>query len=488
MPGFTATFLFLRKENNIMGSLVCVVDKNGNPIMPTNRNKMIRERLRDGTAEVVGYHPFTVKFLYDVGDNVQNIELCVDTGYQHIGVSVKSDKQEFFAEQYDLLTDEKKKHDTQRKMRNSRRSRKPYREPRFNNRVSSKKDGWLAPSIKNKADRHIDIIEKYLMALPIPRVYIEVGEFDTQLLAAIQNGDKVPEGKDYQQGERYGIETLRKAVFFRDKHTCVFCGRSFKDKAKLHVHHALYWQGRHGNQLSELVTACEECHTASNHQKGGFLWGYTPKKATSLRGSAYMNIVRWYIVNRVKRLGYPADVITTYGAATKVSRQKLGNLEKSHINDAYAMGTLHPSIRAEFVCWQKRRRNNRILEKFYDARIVDIRDGSVKAGSELGCERTNRREPRNSEKSLRKYRGEKVKKGHRSIRKQRYSIRPGDRVLWNGAVCTAKGVQSYGKYVSLLLPDGTKKSVPIKLVTPLLHVGGWERVELKTTMKGEKAG
>lgn len=39
----------------------------------------------------------------------QPTEVCVDTGYQHIGISVKSKSKEYVSEEYILLRDEERK-------------------------------------------------------------------------------------------------------------------------------------------------------------------------------------------------------------------------------------------------------------------------------------------------------------------------------------------------------------------------------------------
>ena len=44
-------------------------------------------------------------------------------------------------------------------------------------------------------------------------------------------------------------------------------------------------------------------------------------------------------------------------------------IEKSHVNDAYVMGRFQPRHRATPVYKQKKRRNNRCLERFYDAKV-----------------------------------------------------------------------------------------------------------------------
>ena len=242
-----------------------------------------------------------------------------------------------------------------------------------------------------------------------------------------------------------------------------------EEGAILHVHHALFWKGRHGSQIDELATVCEKCHTSANHKKGGSLWGYEPKQFASLENATFMNTVRWNIYNRVKKQLEDISVHITYGAKTSTER-KLLNMEKSHCNDAYCMGNYRPEDRAEQQTFQKVRRNNRILSKFYDARIVDIRDGKIKSGSELGCERTNRRESRISDKSLRQYRGAKVTKGRVSERTQHYQIRPGDILLWKNAPYKATGVHCNGTRVLLQ----NKKSVSLKQITIQKHIGGWQ--------------
>ena len=444
---------------------VFVVSKEGERLMPTTRYGKVRHLLKDGKATIVCRNPFTIQLCYESTAYTQPMEVCVDAGYQHIGVSVKSESKEYVSAQYDLLKDEKERHDDARKYRRERRNRLRYRKPRFDNRKKS--DGWLAPSIQNKADRHVDLIKRFCAVAPISRIVLEGGQFDTQLLQAIEEGNPIPEGKDYQQGDRYGIATLREAVFQRDGYKCRFCSRSaLKDSAILHVHHVYFWRGQHGNRLSELASACEKCHTPENHKPGGKLYGYD-KALPRFTSAAFMNTVKWSIFNQIKHLA--PETRLSYGAATKVARSEL-SLGKSHANDAYAMGDFHPAQRAETEHYVKRRRNNRILEKFYDAKYIDVRDGSKKSGAQLGCQRTNRREPRMSEKNLRAYHGKKVSAGRRSIRKTRYAIQPGDILLYKGEKVLAKGCHCYGQRVIL---DGTAKSVSTKKCKVTSHCGGW---------------
>ena len=451
--------------------LTYVLAKDGTPLMPTYNIRKVRRMLKCGSAEIAGYRPgFTIRLLYDSGRNIQPVELCEDTGYQTAGVSVKSEKHEFAHEEYTFLKDEKQRHDDRRQCRRQRRSRKRYRAPRFDNRKHSKPDGWIAPSLKNKADRHADIVAAYRKVLPITAVHLEVGSFDTQLLEAIETGGKIPEGTDYQMGPRYGCATLREAVFFRDNYTCICCGKSaIRDNVVLRTHHLGFRKNDHSDRLRNLATVCSKCHTPKNHKPGGKLYDLNPK-LRPLTGAAFMNAVRNYICEEVERRNPGVEVCRTYGAMTKLIRNGI-HIAKTHANDAYCIGSFRPKHRAKTVSLQKRRRCNRILEKFRDARIIDIRDSKKKTGSELSCNRTDRSVPRNNSQNERCFRGEKVAKGKRLIRRQRYAIRPGDIVEFSGESYTVIGVQNKGAYISVV----GRTPIPARDTNVIIHAGSWQR-------------
>lgn len=454
-----------------MSNSICVISKNGERLMPTFRPGRVRHLLKDGKAKIVKHQPFTIQLLYDSNNYTQPIEICEDVGYNYIGISVKSTTHEYVSAQYDTLQDEKEHHDSCSKYRRTRRNKLRYRKARFNNR--KRKEGWLAPSLEHKKQLNINLIEWYMSVIPITHTTVEVGSFDTMLLQAIQKGEAKPEGTDYQQGPRYNLATLREAVFYRDNYTCAVCGRSsMKDGAILHMHHMLYWKGRHGYQLDELVTVCEKCHTSPNHQKSGVLFGFGEnKKFANLSGAAFMNAVRWQIVNALYAT-YGKDFVTgTYGAMTKERRILLG-IEKTHNNDAYAMGDYHPAHRCEFKHYQKRRRNNRVLEKFYDATYIDARTGNKAKGKELFNGRINRNHKKDSE-NLHKYRARKTAKGRRSIRNKRYTIQSGDTILYAGKKHITSGCFNKGSWLRISV-NGTVKSIAVSKVKLINHIGAWK--------------
>lgn len=422
-------------------SYICfVVNEEKQPLMPTNNPKKVRRLLKFGRAEIYKRNPFTIRLLYRVEPNNQLVEIGMDTGYQHIGLSVKSEKHEYWSAEYSLLPNEKIHHQNQLMYRRVRRNRLRYRPKKFDSRtdakrLTNKKEGWLAPSIKNKADRHVDLIKQFQEVCPVTSVTLEMGQFDTNVLHSVEAGQPIPQNEDYQKGMRYGFDTLREAVFQRDNYTCQICGKGLEDNAILCVHHIGFRKRDRSNRSSNLLTVCSHCHTSANHQPGGKLWDL--KSARTVKEASYMNQVRLYIYNQVKDLGIPVHMV--YGTQTKRKRKKF-KISKSHANDAYCIGEFMSKHRAVPRYFQKRRRNNReLVIRFTDAKYIDIRDGEEKEGKVLSCGRTKRSEPRNGPNNLRKYRGKKVRKGCVAKRTRRFDVFPHDLYRYEGQVYEVKG-------------------------------------------------
>ena len=452
--------------------IIFVIAEDGTKLMPTNNVKKVRKLLRTGRAIICKHEPFAIKLTYSTTQYTQPIEFKEDAGYQNIGISACSERHEYVSETRVLLKDEVEKHNNCRKHRRTRRNRLRYRKPRFDNRRATKQPGWLAPSIKNKMNQHLRVLDIYSSVMPITSVVIEVAQFDTQVLKAVQEGKPSPSGTDYQHGERYGYDTLREAVFARDGYKCICCGRNaIVDNLILRMHHLGYWKEDRTNRLSNLATVCTKCHTSKNHKPNGKLHGLGPI-TKNMSSAAFMNSVKYVIAKLIKKEYPDIKVNITFGAITKRTRNDL-NIEKTHANDAYCMGEYHPKHRAHSKTYQKHRHNNRVLERFYDSKFVDIRDGSIKSGQQIGCNRTNRRELRNNSKNERIYRGLRKSKGRRSIRRRRYELRPGDIVLFNHNKHRVVGVQNNGDYTKL---EGLTKVVRTSLLTPHRHIGGWELV------------
>ena len=332
--------------------MVYVLNRDGEPLMPTDRHGKVRRLLKEGKAKVVRREPFTIQLLYETTNYTQDITLGADAGSKHIGLSASTDKKELFAADVELRTDIVDKLSARREARRSRRGRKTrYRAPRFDNR--RRPDGWLTPSVQHKVDCHLNRIAFVHSILPVTNIIVECAAFDIQKL---KNPDI--EGTEYQQGEQMGFWNVREYVLFRDGHKCFHCGKA---DVPLNVHH-LESRKTGGNSPADLITLCEECHRKyhSLSEKQQAKWKL-PKRAPSYRDAAFMGIMRWAVYGALKE--QYRDVTMTYGYVTKNTRISLG-LEKSHVNDAYCIAGNLSAVPLEMVLVQKKvRRNNRQMFK-----------------------------------------------------------------------------------------------------------------------------
>lgn len=332
---------------------VYVLASDGTPLMPTTRCGKVRRLLRDGLARVVRRVPFVIQLNYETSTKeVDELTLGVDAGYKHVGFSVTSQSREYYACGHKLRTDIQKKLSGRTALRRNRRSRKTrYRKVRLLNRKSSKPTGWLPPSVHQKIDDHINQIARIHQFLPIGKIIVETAQFDTRLLSE-------PDVVDRRTGLRSGFLNLREAILHRDGHKCQLCKGTSKDP-KLHVHHIESRQTG-GNSPSNLITLCVTCHKKL-HAEG--LESTLKRKVKPLRAAAFMTIMRPSLERQLRSI-YGDQVSFTQGWMTKASRQAI-NLEKSHINDAYAIAGNLRADRASnnHYLSEKRRCHNRQLHK-----------------------------------------------------------------------------------------------------------------------------
>lgn len=289
--------------------------------MPCHAAKA-RRMLREGTATVVKRTPFVIKLVYGSSGYRQPMTLGADSGYLHVGISGVTDGKEVYAADVGLRKDMVKLNAERNHYRRGRRQRHTwYRKPRFDNR--KKPEGWLAPSIQNKLDTQVKLIEETARILPITRVVVEVAAFDIQ---KIQNPDIEDTG--YQNGAQKGFWNVREYVMHRDDHTCQQCKGKSKDPV-FTVHH-IETRQTGGNRPDNLVTVCKTCH--GKISRGEIAPEF--KECHGFRAAAFMTMVRWKLIDRLRKLGY--DACHTYGHITKTNRIELG-LEKSHVNDAFVI-------------------------------------------------------------------------------------------------------------------------------------------------------
>ena len=320
--------------------------------MPCSPRKA-RVLLEEGKARVIKREPFTIQLLYGSSGYKQKVNLGVDAGSKHIGLSATTKKKELFSAEVNLRTDIVDSLSTRLQYRRSRRNRTTrYRKARFLNRVHRKHKGWLAPSTENKIYCHIKIIEKIHKILPIYKIIVETASFDIQ---KIKNPNI--QGKEYQEGEQLGFWNIREYVLFRDDHKCQCCKGKSRDKI-LNVHH-IESRKTGGNAPNNLITLCETCH--KSYHNGTVKLPKTIKRGMSFRDASFMGIMRWSFYNKLKEI-YP-NVSMTYGYITKNTRIKAG-LPKEHYVDARCIsGNALVEPLNGYYYYQKVRRNNRQIHK-----------------------------------------------------------------------------------------------------------------------------
>ena len=331
--------------------LIYVLNKDGHPLMPTERCGKIRRMLKVGLAKVIKRCPFIIQLNYETTNHVQEVILGVDTGSKTIGLSATTKTKELFASNVTLRNDVVDLLSTRRELRRGRRYRKiRYRKARFNNRKRG--DKWLAPSIRQKIQTHLSAIGNIHKILPIRKIVIEIASFDIQ---KIKNPNI--QGKEYQQGEQFGFWNVREYVLFRDNHKCQCCKGKSKD-VRLNVHHIESCKTG-GNAPNNLITLCETCH--KGHHNGTVRLPKTIKRGMSFKDATFMGIMRWSFYNRLKEI-YP-NVAMTYGYITKNTRIKAG-LSKEHYVDARCIsGNALVEPLNCYYYYQKVRRNNRQIHK-----------------------------------------------------------------------------------------------------------------------------
>lgn len=330
--------------------MVYVQDINGNPLMPTTRHGKVRRLLKNNKVVVVNLCPFTIRLTYETTNYKQDIVLGVDAGTKHVGLSATTKSKELYSGEVILRSDIVDLLSTRRELRKTRRNRLRYRKPRFNNRIKSKRPGWIAPSVKYKIDAHIRVIDNVCSILPISRIVIEVAQFDTQ---KIKNPDIT--NIEYQQGDQLGFWNVREYVLTRDNHKCQYCKGKSKDKI-LNVHH-IESRKTGGDSPSNLITLCETCH--NEFHKGNI--DLKVKREKSLRDAAVMGIMKWRLYEILKST--LPNVSMTFGYITKYNRIH-NDIEKSHVSDAFVISKNFNAKRLNFSYKIKLvRRHNRQIHK-----------------------------------------------------------------------------------------------------------------------------
>jgi HNH endonuclease len=312
--------------------MVLVIDKHKKPCN-TISNAYARVLLFKKQAVIHKRFPFTIRLKNDnavLKDKSYTVKL--DPGSKTTGIAITDDKDSviMLAELEHIGHLIKKDLNSRRIVRKSRRQRKTrYRPARFLNRTKPK--GWLAPSVRSRADNVINFIKKYKKLINIDKVMIENVSFDT---AQMSSNSKLY-GIKYQQGPLYQNK-LRSFIFSRSNDKCVYCGAKATE-----IDHVIPRSSGGTNSIYNLVASCRNCNQMKSNltlkafgKKMNKNYSHLePKKLP--KDAAIIQSSRNYMVKEITKL---VSNITLHDAwMTKYNREELG-LPKEHYYDALSVG------------------------------------------------------------------------------------------------------------------------------------------------------
>lgn len=220
-------------ENNKIKEYAFVLDLKGNKLAPTNTDKawiLIRKK----KAILLQKYPMIIQLNYEVETNEKTEIICgIDDGSSHVGIALiqkcKTYNKPIFKGTIELRQDVKGLVDTRRGYRRYKRNHKRYRKARFNNRSTSTRKGRIAPSIFQKKQSTIRVINQLLKFINIKEFHLEDVVID---IRALTEGKKLYRWQ-YQKSNRLD-ENIRKSIILRDGYKCMECGKS---NCVLEVHH-----------------------------------------------------------------------------------------------------------------------------------------------------------------------------------------------------------------------------------------------------------
>lgn len=479
-----------------------ILNKNGEPLMPSARYRHIKNLIKEGKAVKVSSRPFVVRLLYETPNITQPIVLGIDPGRTNIGLSAVTEsgtpvfEAELVTRNKQIPKLMKERAASRRKHRNyGRRKRRIRRaikagtttqkkgssqkkvnasktvevidrtlpgckepihcigiknkEARFNNRKIPK--GWLTPTANHLLQTHLNVVKKLQKFLPISEVVVELNKF-----AFMAMDNPHIQKWQYQKGPLYGTSGLHETVSNQQEHHCIFC-----DKPIEHFHHIVPQHKGGSDTLPNIVGLCDT-HHALVHTEQEWTDKLANIKAGLNKKYGALSVLNQIIPYLVDGLAQLLPTFVTTGYSTSAFR-KANGIEKTHNSDAYCIACSvlkDPSITIDhserFLLMQFRRHDRQAcMQEMVDRKY--ILNGNVVA--------VNRHKAIEQKvDSLEEYvakggRADQLKvKPHSTTYKLMNRVLPGAIMLVDGKykVMTASKGRHYGKPDYYEFSDGTK--------------------------------
>ena len=318
-----------------------VLDSKGKQLSPTKVNKawyLIRKK----RATLVSKYPMVIQLNKEISDDEickDEIRCGIDDGGKHTGIAIvqkcQTKNKVLFKGTIEQRDDVKHLMDVRRGYRSYHRYHKRYRQARFNNRSSSKRKGRIAPSILQKRQATIRVVNQLNKWINITNYWLEDVAIDIRVLT---DGYKSYSWQ-YQKSNRLD-ENIRKAIILRDGCKCKECGKS---NCKLEVHHIKPRRLNGSNTISNLITLCEKCHQKTEGKEELFMNHYFDLLKTSdnknLNYAQHVMIGKTWLREQLSMLG----ILHLTNGGDTANKRIDWNIEKSHSNDAVCITDLQPN-------------------------------------------------------------------------------------------------------------------------------------------------
>lgn len=316
-----------------------VIDCKGKHLSPTpvgNAWYLIRKQ----RAKLISKYPMTIQLNKEVQneDIDESTFICgIDDGSVHVGLAIvqkcKTKNKVVFKGQIEQRQDVKYLMEARKGYRNYHRYHKRYRKARFNNRSSSKRKGRIAPSIKQKRQAVLRVINQLNKWINIQEFWLEDVMID---IRSMTDGYKSYKWQ-YQKSNRLD-ENIRKAVILRDGCKCMECG---KTNTKLEAHHIKAKHLGGADILGNLITLCSSCHQKTEGKEELFEERYFKMiKGKNVRLDYAQHVMQGknYLRTEVSSLG----ILNLTNGGDTANKRIDWNVEKSHMNDAICITGLKP--------------------------------------------------------------------------------------------------------------------------------------------------
>lgn len=349
-----------------MKQYVYVLDKDGNPLMPTTRYGKVRRMLRDGKASVVSTKPFTIRLAEKTETSVvQQVACGMDPGRTNIGIAaVREDGECLYLahcttrnkEICDLMDDRRKhrrasrrgerlarkrlakklgttmKHILNRKLPGFKKGTLLVKdiintEARFNNR--RRLAGWLTPTATQLLRTHLRLLELVGKILPVSDVVVELNKFS---FLELDNPGVKKWDLDYQHGPLHGHDGVNDAVSIQQGGICLLCGAPID-----RYHHIVPLSKGGSNTIGNIAGLCLECHKKVHNDQEAFQ-EMEEKKAGLNKKYGALSVLNQIVPRLAEGIAkrYPGHAFATYGWETSRFRERYG-IQKSHHSDAFCI-------------------------------------------------------------------------------------------------------------------------------------------------------